>query len=86
MDCSVCSAWVASPADGMTELRELRPEARRGWTQMPILGKWWIIAIGVLVVAALFIAMRFTNIKMQEGGQPSPEHLRQESGDDPGEQ
>jgi hypothetical protein len=53
---------------------------------MPGLGQGWIIAIGVLVAAALFLAMQFTNRGMQEGGQPTTEHLQQESGDDPGEQ
>jgi hypothetical protein len=53
---------------------------------MPNLGKWWIIAIGVIVVAALFLAMRFTNMEMRQGGQPSTDQLQQESGDDPGEQ
>ncbi len=47
---------------------------------MPNLGKWWIILIGVLVVAALFVAMRFTNVEMQEGGR-----LLLSSGNDPGE-
>jgi hypothetical protein len=52
---------------------------------MPNLGKWWIIAIGVLVAAALFLAMQFTNREMRESGQTSTEHLKQESGDDPHE-
>jgi ABC-type dipeptide/oligopeptide/nickel transport system permease subunit len=47
---------------------------------------WWIIGVGLLVVAALFLGMNLTNKEMRESGQPSPEHLQQESGDDPGEQ
>jgi hypothetical protein len=54
---------------------------------MPNLGRWWwIILFGGLLAAALFVAMQFTLVEMQEAGQPSPEHLQQESGDDPGEQ
>ena len=58
-----------------------------GGIEMPSLGRWWwLILFGVLLAAALFLAMQFTIVEMQEAGQPFAEHLQQESGDDPGEQ
>ena len=43
----------------------------------------WILAIAAVFVVALFVAMNMTNTQMQTDGQPSPEQLKERSGDQP---
>ena len=43
----------------------------------------WILAIAAVFIVALFVAMNITNVQMQSDGQPSPEQLKERSGDQP---
>ena len=43
----------------------------------------WILAISAVFIVALFVAMNMTNTQMQTDGQPSPEQLKERSGDQP---
>lgn len=43
----------------------------------------WIFAIAAVFIVALFFAMNMTNKQMQADGQPSPEELKERSGDQP---
>ena len=41
----------------------------------------WILAIAAVFIVGLFFAMNMTNVQMQSDGQPSPEQLKERSGD-----
>ena len=43
----------------------------------------WILAIAAVFIVALFFAMNMTNVQMQSDGQPSPDQLKERSGDGP---
>ena len=43
----------------------------------------WTLAIAAVFIVALFFAMNMTNKQMQSDGQPSPEQLKERSGDQP---
>ena len=43
----------------------------------------WTLAIAAVFIVALFFAMNMTNTQMQSDGQPTPEQLKERSGDQP---
>ena len=43
----------------------------------------WILATAAMFIVALFFAMNMTNKQMQSDGQPSPDQLKERSGEAP---
>ena len=43
----------------------------------------WTLAIAAVFIVALFFAMNVTNKQMQTDGQPSPDQLKERSGEGP---
>ena len=43
----------------------------------------WILVIAAVFIVALFFAMNMTNVQMQSDGQPSPDQLKERSGEGP---